>query len=186
MLRASADKGNRYAAYTLGKAYLDGTEYQQNIPEALKYLQESAERGMPNAQYILGKLHLKGEVIPKNVGEAIRLFRLAASSENSYAEYQLGKLYLYGNEVERDYDTAIRYLESSASHGNPYVEQLLHTVKNNRNWQAALGSLRLLQHLSKLIQNRLEGERRENNGIAIDRKLRRQIAEKKEAHGIRQ
>ena len=186
LLRASADKGNRYAAYTLGKAYLDGTEYQQNIPEALKYLQESAERGMPNAQYILGKLHLKGEVIPKNVGEAIRLFRLAASSENSYAEYQLGKLYLYGNEVERDYDTAIRYLESSASHGNPYAEQLLHTVKNNRNWQAALGSHRLLRHLSKLIQNRLEGERRENNGIAIDRKLRRQIAEKKEAHGIRQ
>ena len=186
LLRASADKGNRYAAYTLGKAYLDGTEYQLNIPEALKYLQESAERGMPNAQYILGKLHLKGEHMPKDIGEAIRLFRLAASSENSYAEYQLGKLYLYGNEVERDYDTAIRYLESSASHGNPYAEQLLHTVKNNRNWTAALGSLRLIQHLARLIQNRLEGERRENNGIAIDRKLRRQIAEKKEAHGIRQ
>ena len=141
---------------------------------------------MPNAQYILGKLHLKGEYIPKDIGEAIRLFRLAASSEYSYAEYQLGKLYLYGNAVERDYDTAIRYLESSASHGNPYAEQLLHTVKNNRNWTAALGSLRLIQHLARLMQNRLDDERRENNGIAIDRKLRRQIAEKKEAHGIRQ
>ena len=88
--------------------------------------------------------------------------------------------------LERDYDTAIRYLESSASHGNPYAEQLLHMVKNNRNWTAALGSLRLIQHLARLMQNRLDDELREKNGIAIDRKLRRQIAEKKEAHGIRQ
>lgn len=141
---------------------------------------------MPNAQYILGKLRLKGEDIPKNIDEAIRLFRLAASNGNSYAEYQLGKIYLYGNEVERDYDTAIRCLEASANHGNIYAEQLLHTVKSNRNWTAVLGSLRLLQHLSRLIQNRLEDERRDKNGIAIDSKLRRQITEKKEAHGIRQ
>ena len=186
LLRASADKGNRYAAYTLGKAYLDGTALPLNVPEAVKYLRNSADRRFPNAQYILGKLYLKGEDIPKDTAEAKRLLRQVAESGNSYAQYQLGKIYLYGNEVERDYDTAIRYLEASTSQGNPYAEQLLHTVKNNRNWTAVLGTLRLLQYLSRLIQNRLEDERRDKNGIAIDRKLRRQIAEKKEAHGIRQ
>lgn len=186
LLRNSADKGNKYAAYTLGKAYLNGTELPQNTSEALKYLRLSADRGFQNAQYILGKLYLKGEDIPKDTAEAIRLLRQAAENGNSYAEYQLGKIYLYGNDIERDYDTAVRYLEASASHGNPYAEQLLHTVKNNRNWTAALGALRLIQHLSRLMQNRLEDERRDKNGIAIDRKLRRQIAEKKEAQGIRQ
>lgn len=186
LLRNSADKGNKYAAYTLGKAYLNGTELPQNTSEALKYLRLSADRGFQNAQYILGKLYLKGEDIPKDTAEAIRLLRQAAENGNSYAEYQLGKIYLYGNDIERDYDTAVRYLEASASHGNPYAEQLLHTVKNNRNWTAALGTLRLIQHLSRLMQNRLEDERRDKNGIAIDRKLRRQIAEKKEAQGIRQ
>lgn len=186
LLRASAEKGNRYAAYTIGKAYLDGTDLPLNVPEAVKYLRNSADRGFPNAQYILGKLYLKGEGVPKDAAEAIRLLTQAAASGNSYAEYQLGKIYLYGKDTERDYDTAVRYLEASASHGNPYAEQLLHTVKNNRNWTAALGTLRLIQHLSRLMQNRLEDERRDKNGIVIDRKLRRQIEEKKEAHGIRQ
>lgn len=101
------------------------------------------------------------------------------------AEYQLGKIYLYGKEVERDYEKAIAYLSSAAEHGNQYAEQLLHSIQSNRNWSAALGVVRLLHHLSRMIQNQLDDEKKGKTG-AIDRKLKRKIDEKKQAHGLKQ
>ncbi len=46
-------------------------------------------------------------------------------------------------------------------------------------------SLRLLQHLARIIQNRIEDERKGGKG-GIDRKLKRKIDEKKQAHGLKQ
>lgn len=48
-----------------------------------------------------------------------------------------------------------------------------------------LGSLRLLGQISRIIQNRLDDERR-GKQILIDRKLKRKIDEKKQAHGLKQ
>lgn len=42
------------------------------------------------------------------------------------------------------------------------VDLLLHSIKSNRNWSAALGSLRLLGQISHTIQDRLENERKKN------------------------
>ncbi len=89
----------------------------------------------------------------------------------------LGKIYLYGKEVERDYDRAMTYLTASAEHGNQYAKQLLFSIKANRNWSATLSSLRLLSHISRIIQSRLEDERR-GKQHSIDRKLRRKIDKK--------
>ena len=50
---------------------------------------------------------------------------------------------------------------------------------------AALASLRLLGHMARVIQNRLEDERRGREN-SIDRKLRKKIEEKKQAHGLKQ
>jgi len=69
--------------------------------------------------------------------------------------------------------------------GNPYAKQLLHSVKSNRHWSAAMGSIRLLHHLARMLQNRLEDERKDKMG-GIDRKLKRKIDEKKQAHGLKQ
>ena len=76
-------------------------------------------------------------------------------------------------------------LTASAGQGNVYAAQLLQSVHSNRNWSAALGSLRLLQHLARIIQNRIEDERKSGKG-GIDRKLKRKIDEKKQAHGLKQ
>lgn len=97
----------------------------------------------------------------------------------------LGRLYLYGKEVERDYDRAIAYLTASAKHGNQYAKQILHSIKANRNCLAAIGSLRLLGQISRMIQHRLEDEHK-GKGAAVDRKLKRIIDEKKQAHGLKQ
>ena len=85
----------------------------------------------------------------------------------------------------RTWKKAISYLTASADQGNVYAAQLLQSVHSNRNWSVALGSLRLLQHLARIIQNRIEDERKSGKG-GIDRKLKRKIDEKKQAHGLKQ
>ena len=184
LLAVSADKGFAAAQYQMGKLLYRGEVIQQDIARAIDYLERVAGQKNPYAAYLAGKIRLT-EAEVKDVFWAIRNFEIAAENGNDYAEYQLGKIYLYGKEVERDYEKAIAYLSSAAEHGNPYAEQLLHSIRSNRNWSAALGAIRLLHHLSRMIQNQLDGEKREKAG-AIDRKLKRKIDEKKQAHGLKQ
>lgn len=185
LLTESADKGFTPAEYLLGKLLYKGEAVSQDIGKALFYLERAAEKEQPYAAYLAGKILLTEDAV-KDVPKAIRLLKIAAEHGNDFAEYQLGKLYLYGKEVERDYEQAIRWLTASAEYGNQYAEQLLHSIRSNKNWSAAMGSLRLLQHISRIIQNRLEDERRGKDGALIDRKLRRKIQDKKEALGMKQ
>ena len=151
---------------------------------AIDYLERAAAQKNPYAAYLAGKIRLTDAEV-KDVLRAIRNFDIAAENGNDYAEYQLGKIYLYGRDAERDYEKAIAYLSSAAEHGNQYAEQLLHSIQSNRNWSAALGAIRLLHHMSRMIQNQLDDEKKGKAG-AIDRKLKRKIDEKKQAHGLKQ
>ena len=184
LLTESADSGFAPAQYRLGKLLYQGEVIPQDLERAIGYLEGAASRNNPYAAYLAGKLLLTEETV-KDVLRAINNFKIAAENGNHFAEYQLGKLYLYGREVDRDYDKAMEYLSAAAEHGNQYAAQLLHSVKSNRNWSAAMGSIRLLHHLARMLQNQLEDERKEKAG-AIDRKLKRKIDQKKQAHGLRQ
>ncbi len=184
LITESADKGFAPAQYVLGKLLYKGEVMPQNLEKAIEYLERSAEQKNPYAAYLAGKIRLTEDKV-KDISKAIRNFEIAAENGNDYAEYMLGNLYLYSKEVERDYDRAIAYLTASAEHGNQYAAQLLHSIKSNSNWSAALSSLRLLGQISRIIQNRLEDERR-GKQISIDRKLKRKINEKKQAQGLKQ
>lgn len=184
LLTDSADKEFAAAQYQMGKLLYHGEVIQQDIARAIDYLERAAGQKNPYAAYLVGKILLT-EAEVKDVFRAIRNFEIAAENGNDYAEYQLGKIYLYGKEVERDYEKAIAYLSSAAERGNPYAEQLLHSIRSNRNWSASLGAIRLLHHLSRMIQNQLDDEKKGKAG-AIDRKLKRKIDEKKQAHGLKQ
>lgn len=184
LLTESADSGFAPAQYLLGKLLSQGEVVPKDLERAIDYLERAAGQDNPYAAYLAGKLRLTEEDI-KDILRAIKNFEIAAENGNHFAEYQLGKLYLYGREIDRDYDKAIAYLTSAAEHGNQYAEQLLHSIKSNKNWSAAMGSIRLLHHLARLLQNRLEDERKDKIG-GIDRKLKRKIDEKKQAHGIKQ
>ena len=185
LLTQSADKEFAPAQYLIGKLLYRGEIIPQDIGKALFYLESAAEKENAYAAYLAGKIRLNEEGF-KDIPKAIHLLRLAAEQGNDYAEYQLGKLYLYSKDVERDYEQAIRWLTASAEHGNQYAAQLLHSIRSNRNWTAAMGTLRLLQHISRMIQNRLEDERKGKGSSIIDRKLRRKIEEKNQALGIKQ
>ena len=184
LLTESADSGFAPAQYLLGKLLSQGEVIPKDLERAIDYLERAAGQGNLYAAYLAGKMLLTEEDI-KDILRAIKNFEIAAENGNDYAEYQLGKLYLYGREVERDYDKAMEYLQSAADKGNPYAKQLLHSVKSNRHWSAAMGSIRLLHHLARMLQNRLEDERKDKMG-GIDRKLKRKIDEKKQAHGLKQ
>lgn len=184
LITESADKNFAPAQYLLGKLLYKGEVIPQDLEKAIEYLEKAAEQKNLYAAYLAGKIRFTEDAV-KDIRKAIRNFEIAAENGNHYAEYMLGKLYLYGKEVECDYDRAMTYLTASAEHGNQYAKQLLHSIKSNRNWSAALGSLRLLGQISRIIQNRLEDERR-GKQILIDRKLRRKIEEKKQAHGLKQ
>ncbi len=184
LLAESADSGFAPAQYLLGKLLSQGEVIPKDLERAIDYLERAAGQGNPYAAYLAGKLLLTEEDI-KDILRAIKNFEIAAENGNDYAEYQLGKLYLYGREIDRDYHKAMEYLQSAADKGNPYAKQLLHSVKSNRHWSAAMGSFRLLHHLTRMLQNQLEDERKEKLG-GIDRKLKRKIDEKKQAHGLKQ
>lgn len=182
LITESADNGFAPAQYLLGKLLYKGEVIPQDLKKAIEYLEKAAGQKNPYAAYLAGKIRFTEDAV-KDIRKAIRNFEIAAENGNHYAEYMLGNIYFYGKDAPRDYDRAIVYLTASAEHGNQYANQLLHSIKSNRNWSAALGSLRLLGQISRIIQNRLEDDRR-GKQILIDRKLRRKIAEKKQAHGL--
>lgn len=184
LITESADKDFASAQYLLGKLLYKGEILPQDLKRAIDYLEKAAEQKNPYAAYLAGKIRLTEDAV-KDISKAIRNFEIAAENGNDYAEYMLGKLYLYGKEIEYDYDKAIAYLTASAEHENQYAMQLLHSIKFNRNWSATLSSLRLLGQISRIIQNRLEDERK-GKQHSVDRKLRRKIEEKKQAHGLHQ
>jgi len=62
-------------------------------------------------------------------------------------------------------------------------EQAPHSAQDR--WSAVAGTTRLMHHLARMIQNRIEDERRSHVSGELDRKLRRQIAEKKQAQGLK-
>lgn len=184
LLQTSAEKGFPNAQFLVGKLLYQGELMPKNVENAIAYLESASAAGNPFAAYLAGKIRLTEDSV-RDVLRAIENFEIAAKEGNDYAEYQLGRLYLYGRDVEQDYEKAMEYLHASADHGNVYAQQLLHSIRSGRNWSAAMGSIRLLQHISRIIQNRLEDERK-GRIHAIDHKLKRKIDEKKQAHGIKQ
>ena len=182
-LNSASDDGYEYAQYLLGKLYAEGKYVDKDVLFALLYLERAAMQNNPYAAYLAGKLYLTDED-NRDTYRAVKCFSSAAKNGNSYAEYMLGKMYLYGNGVERDVDLALSYLNLSAEHGNEYAAQLLYSLSHSKNPSVAMAAFRLLQHLARILQNRLDDEHKSKEGLT-DKKLRRIIDAKREAHGLK-
>ena len=182
-LNSASDDGYEYAQHLLGKLYAEGTVVEKDVFMALLYLERAALKNNPYAAYLAGKLRLT-DAENRDTHRAVEHFTTAAEKGNSYAEYMLGKMYLYGNGVEKDIDLALSYLNLSAEHGNEYAAQLLYNLSQSKNPSVAMAAFRLLQHLARIIQNRIEDERKSRENMT-DKKLRRIIDAKREAHGLK-
>ena len=184
LLTASADRGFEAAEYVLGKLLLGSDSSIRDPQKAIEYLTRAAGKGNQFAQYLPGKFYLTDEDMPKDMDKAIWYLEQSAEQGNQWAQYVLGKLYLYGSDIERDTEKAIALLTASAEQGNVYAANMLRSYRHNKNHAACMGVLRLFGHMSRIIQNRIEDERKGSRGIT-DRKQRIIEDEKRQAHGQR-
>ncbi|HIW27005.1 MAG TPA: SEL1-like repeat protein [Candidatus Lawsonibacter pullicola] len=85
----AAAQSNSWAAYRLGKLYLDGKDVPKDVPKAVEYLTASAEQGNQYAQYALGKLYLTGQDVKQDREAAWAYFCESAEQGNPYAQFFL-------------------------------------------------------------------------------------------------
>lgn len=146
--RRSANAGNDYSQYALGKLLLE----QERPKEAMRWLRKAAAQGNQFAQYQMGKLCLAGDVMPKEVVEAIRFFYDAACQGNQYAQFTLGKLFLKGKDVAQDTEEARDWFTRAAEQGNAYAKFFLSNMDQTRDPSVFLSVTRLLYRLERLFQ----------------------------------
>ena len=176
--RRSADAGNDYSQYALGKLL---TELGRT-DEGIGWLTKAAEQGYQFAQYRLGKIYLTGELAEKDVGKAVWYLTAAAEQRNQFAQYALGKLYLQGRDVPADREAAVYWLTQAAEQGNQYAQFFLERMDTLHSPSLMLGATRLLHHLGNIFrQNSVPPSNPQ--GIRIDSKRRKKLMEKKMAMG---
>ena len=180
LLKQAAEQNNIYANYFLGKILADGVITPQDIKEASYYLTNAAEKEFDPAQYRLGKLHLSLHGNGENTRAGIYWLEKAVVQQNQYAQYQLGKMLLYGQRIDQDINRGLELLKASAAQGNEYASRI---VNNYDRKPVGLASIRLLASLTNLFRENFEQD--QNKANLVERKIRRKIAEKKLAHGLR-
>lgn len=186
LLRESAEGGNEWAQYLFGKFCFRGEHTEKNLLEAERLLTASAKQKNSQAQYLLAKLYLSEDGFPKDAEKAVYWLHKSAEQENQYAQYQLGKMLLFGKDADQDIENGIALLTASAEQGNPYAARLLQSYYSGRlrNPSVGMASFRLLTQLARMFENRLR-KNEDGQRMQIDRKLRRQIEEKKQLHGLK-
>ena len=208
-LKQSADKGNAVAAYLVYKFYRDGkfdetpseklkylrkavdlkfgyAEYEyakylkdKSPDEAKEYLMRAASHGSFQAEYMLGKMFLEAGEKDK----AREWFEKSAETD-AWTQTRVGLLlyYDYG-----DTEKGKQYLLSAMEQGYAPAEEALRSIERNQNAKIVTGVCNLFYYASKIIDNRTEdmyGKEHQVNYHGIDRKQRRALREKKQAHGL--
>ena len=193
MAAADEKKPNVYAQYELGRMFKEGIGTSNNIEASEKWYRKayngflSIEQNMADDRlyYRLGQMNYTGTGTEKNFEKALVYFEKALELGNTDAMYGLGKLYFNKEFQKHDMKKAVCYLTEAAEQGNSYAERLLEIIRNNHNRYVAGGTLRLFHSISTMMKNRIEDENRAGEGH-IDRRLKRKIDEKKQAHGLHQ
>lgn len=183
---------NAYAAYELGRMCEKGIGTEQDIQASSEWYKQAyegflkIEKSMADDKlyYRLGQMNMNGIGTDVDYEKAKQYYEKAAELENVDALYGLGRLYLKKDYEFRDREKAIEYLTQAAEQGHEYAQKLLEWLRNNRSPSGMTGMINLMYHLSRIFQDKLAKEHSLKSGV--DRKLRRQIEEKKQAQGLKQ
>ncbi|MEF2918870.1 MAG: hypothetical protein U0O22_00180, partial [Acutalibacteraceae bacterium] len=131
-LQTSADQGNHFANYHLGKIYADSESQHYNLDKAITNLQTSADQGNHFANYHLGKIYADPNNGHFNVQKAIYNLELATTTPNgANAYYRLGKLYANKYYECFDINKAKECFSISSDMGNLYAQERLQSIENN-------------------------------------------------------
>ena len=144
-LTLSADQGNQFAQYSLGKLFLDGREdLTPNTQQAVKWLTLSADQGNQFAQYSLGKLYYygKGPIAP-NAEKAYLWLSRSAEQGNLFAKALLEKETYQYQEVKQKVKEKIGYL----------LSRLFKNLGNERDKRY---NQMVYEHMEQQLRNELE------------------------------
>ena len=177
----SAQAGNDYSQYTLGKL-LQG---QGRIHEAVEWYEKASAQGNQYADYRLGKLYLAGKEVPKDAAEAVRHLTASAEAGNQYAQYTLGKLYLMAQAVPQDREQALYWMTAAAEQGNEYAQFFLDRWNTMGLPSVMLSGTRLLHRIAQTFREAPLPHDATAMQPHIDRKQLEKLREKKLAMGHR-
>lgn len=170
--------------YDLAKACTDKNGEEYNPEFAVKLFTGAANGGITVAKYKLGKMFLNGDGVGKDIPKAVEWLKQAALEENEFAEYALGRIYLFGLGVKKDLPLAMEHLRSAAAKGNEYAAELIRQKELFDKQSISLCISRLFKYLCVVLQEKAEAEFSAKI-MRTDKKLRRRIAEKKQAQGLK-
>ena len=116
-IKTMAEAGDADAQLVLGLMYSIGEGVEQDLKEAVKWLQKAADQRNAKAQYMLGNMYNKGEGVPQDFKEAVKLYRKAAEKGGAFAQYNLGIGYAKGQGVLLDYVAAYTWANIAIANG---------------------------------------------------------------------
>jgi len=117
-LRRTAEAGSAKAQSELSKAYMAGTVFKQNIPEAIKWVSAAANQGLPEAEVDLAILYLEGTGVQRDYSKGFSWMKKAAEQGDPKAEYNVGALYGLGRGVAKDVSEGVRWYLKAAEAGH--------------------------------------------------------------------
>ena len=182
--KSRKDYKTAWQFYDWAKACVDKNGEEYNPEFAVKLFTEAASGGITVAKYKLGKMLLNGDGVEKDIPKAVEWLKQAALEENEFAEYALGRMYLFGLGVGKDLPLAMEYLRSAAARGNEYATELIRQKELFDKQSISLCISRLFKYLCGVLQEKAEAEFSAKI-MRTDKKLRRKIAEKKQAQGLK-
>lgn len=145
--KMSAEQGNKYAQYRLGKLYLNGTEtIEKDIDQALYWLWRAEAQNNEYAQYTLGNLYLDGEIVEKDQEKSEELLQKSAEQGNPYAAYRYGCL--LRDEYEANSE-ALSWIQKAADRDHPSALYTLCQLNMKDNFAVSFGYLNRLERLDR-------------------------------------
>lgn len=108
-----------FAIYNVGVMHLYGRGTEENLPEALTWINRAAESGNIDAWWRLGQMYEIGQGVAKNYDEAYKCYLLAANHNHAAAQFNIGKICMAGLNKVENYEKAKEWFQKAAEQGAP-------------------------------------------------------------------
>lgn len=120
LLEEAAAMGDIIAAFNAGSLLSEGrSDFQKDIPRAIRWYLKAADAGYASAQYNLGWIYTQGVGVPKDWPAAATWFAKAAAQGQAKAQMDLGTMLASGIGGTHDFAKGILLLKKAA--GDPKI-----------------------------------------------------------------
>jgi len=112
--RTLAKQDDVSAQLKIAEMYAKGLGVEQNITQAVMWLNKAVAQGSIQAEFNLGEIYGNGQGIPVDYEKSIMWYRKAAERGYAMAQYKLGVKYFKGEGVSVDYMRSYAWMDLAA------------------------------------------------------------------------